>query len=369
MKQIQVHAQSRTAKGKAASGRLRRSGFFPAVLYSEGKPGRDIQLNEHDFVLLFRGHHAENLLMDLTVDSDKPVKALLKAMQHHPLNGRVLHADFYAISMDKKLELEIPVTLVGEARGVAQEGGILEHVLRSVMVECLPDDLPEELQLDVSDLGMGHTLKVKDTLKIRFTAATAEVCDTLITLEPLNAPDTVVIRNTAFAVKTNLLYDLVTALNVDVEFPVADRYSILVEDVFPWWTTGNKYAEARFWFKPWEERGTQKLRGWFVGAYGMSARYDFQYDTAINYQGKYWSAGVSGGYSAPIGRKKKLRLEISTAVGFMQIDYRHYQPTDDYLKLIRDPYNVGTVSYFGPTKLKVSLVIPINFSKKEVSND
>lgn len=225
--------------------------------------------------------------------------------------------------------------------------------------------------------GLRDTLKVKDTLKIRFTAATAEVCDTLITLEPLNAPDTVVIRNTAFAVKTNLLYDLVTALNVDVEFPVADRYSILVEDVFPWWTTGNKYAfemwemgaEARFWFKPWEERGTQKLRGWFVGAYGMSARYDFQYDTAINYQGKYWSAGVSGGYSAPIGRKKKLRLEISTAVGFMQIDYRHYQPTDDYLKLIRDPYNVGTVSYFGPTKLKVSLVIPINFSRKEVSND
>jgi large subunit ribosomal protein L25 len=162
MKQIQVHAQSRTAKGKAASGRLRRSGFFPAVLYSEGKPGRDIQLNEHDFVLLFRGHHAENLLMDLAVDSEKPVKALLKAMQHHPLNGRVLHADFYAISMDKKLELEIPVTLVGEAKGVAQEGGILEHVLRSVMVECLPDDLPEELQLDVSDLAMGHTLKVKD---------------------------------------------------------------------------------------------------------------------------------------------------------------------------------------------------------------
>lgn len=227
--------------------------------------------------------------------------------------------------------------------------------------------------------GLRDTLKVKDTLKISFiprTAATIAPVDTLIAADATESADTVVLRNTAFAVKTNMLYDLVTALNVEVEFPIADRYSIMVEDVFPWWTTGNKYAfemwemgaEARFWLRPWK-KGTQKLRGWFVGAYGMTARYDFQYDTAINYQGKYWSAGVSGGYSAPIGRKKKLRLEFSTAVGFMQIDYRHYQPTDDYLKLIRDPYNVGTVSYFGPTKLKVSLVIPINFSKKEVRND
>lgn len=162
MKQIQVYAKNRTAKGKAEAGRLRRAGFFPAVLYSEGRPGRDIQLNEHDFVLLFRGHHAENLILDLTVGEDKPVKALLKAMQHHPLTGRVLHADFYAISMNKKLTLEVPVTLSGEPIGVTQGGGVLEHVLRSVMLECLPGDLPEEIQLDVSGLALGHTLKVRD---------------------------------------------------------------------------------------------------------------------------------------------------------------------------------------------------------------
>ena len=71
----------------------------------------------------------------------------------------------------------------------------------------------------------------------------------------------------------------------------------------------------------------------------------------------------------PIGRKKNINLEFSVSAGYLQTDYRHYLPTDDYAKLIRDPYNVGTVSYFGPTKAKVSLIIPLNFGKKEVSHD
>lgn len=191
------------------------------------------------------------------------------------------------------------------------------------------------------------------------------------------ARDTSVTRNTAFTVKTNLLYDAVTALNVEVEIPIGSRFSLLAEDVFPWWHIGNKYAlqmvelgaETRFWFTPWEKKSTRKMRGWFVGAYGMSAKYDFQLDTSVDYQGEYWSAGLSGGYVMPIGKKKNMTLEFSIALGFLQTDYRHYLPTDDYLKLIRDPYNVGTVSYFGPTKAKVSLVIPINFGKKEVNND
>ena len=184
-------------------------------------------------------------------------------------------------------------------------------------------------------------------------------------------------RNTAVVVKTNLFYDLATVLNVEVEVPIAKRFSVMVEDVFPWWNIGNKYclqmwemgAEARFWFKPWEKKSTRKLRGWFVGAYGMSSKYDFQFDTSVNYQGEYWSAGVSGGYALSLGKKKKLSMEFSLAVGFLQTDYRHYLPTDDYLKLIRNPYNVGTVSYFGPTKLKVSLVVPINFGKKEAKHE
>jgi large subunit ribosomal protein L25 len=162
MKQVQIVAKTRTAKGKAESGRLRRTGFFPGVVYSAGKPGRDIQLNEHDFVLALRGHHGESLLVDLVVDGGAPEKALLKAMQHHPLNGRVLHADFYAISMDRKLTLSVPLELAGEPVGVTQGGGLLEHVLREIEIEALPGDLPEVVTLDVASLGLGHSVKVKD---------------------------------------------------------------------------------------------------------------------------------------------------------------------------------------------------------------
>lgn len=179
-------------------------------------------------------------------------------------------------------------------------------------------------------------------------------------------------KKTYLHLKTNLLYDAVTALNFEVEVPIAGRWSVMAEDVFPWWHIDNKYAfqmwemgiEGRFWFKPWDVNGTEKMRGWFIGAYGMSSKYDFQYDRSINYQGEYWSAGITAGYVMPIGKKKKMNLEFSLSAGYLQTDYRHYFPADDYSVLIRDPYNMGTVSYFGPTKAKVSLIIPINFGKK-----
>lgn len=183
---------------------------------------------------------------------------------------------------------------------------------------------------------------------------------------------------TIAAVKTNLLYDAVTALNFEVEVPIGRRWSVMAEDIFPWWETGNKYCfqmweiglEGRYWLKPWDVNGTEKLRGLFGGIYAMSSKYDFQYDKSVNYQGEYWSAGITAGYSKPIGRKKRVNLEMSLSLGYLDSPYRHYMPTDDYSKLIRDPYNVGKVKYFGPTKAKISLVVPINVPrKKEVSHE
>ena len=176
-------------------------------------------------------------------------------------------------------------------------------------------------------------------------------------------------KNMIVAAKTNLLYDAVTALNFEVEVPIADRFSIMAEDVFPWWETGNKYCfqlwemgvEARYWFKPWKTVGMEKLRGWFAGPYVMSAKYDFQFDKSINYQGEFWSAGVTAGFAMPIGKKQKANLEFSLSYGYMESPFRHYQPTDDYVKLIKDPANNGTFYniFKYPTKAKVSLVVPI----------
>ena len=186
--------------------------------------------------------------------------------------------------------------------------------------------------------------------------------------------------NTVAALKTNLLFDAVTALNFEVEVPIGKRFSVMVEDVFPWWETGNKYCfqlwemgvEGRFWFKPWKSIGTEKLRGLFVGPYVMSGKYDFQFDKSINYQGEFWSVGLTAGYSLPLGKKKWGNLEFSLSLGYLQSPYRHYLPTDDYVKLIHDPALDGTFYdiFLYPTKAKISLVVPLNFpTRKEVSHD
>lgn len=174
-------------------------------------------------------------------------------------------------------------------------------------------------------------------------------------------------RKTIVALKTNLLYDAVTALNAEIEVPIGKQFSIMVEDVFPWWNwgpNGNKYCfqmwemgvEPRWWFKRTDARDC--LSGHFLGVYGMASKYDFQWDTAACYQGEYWSAGLSYGYAMPIARW--LNLEFSLSVGFMQSDWRHYQPDSGYEHLYRDPLRTGRLSYFGPTKAKISLVIPIS---------
>ena len=180
-------------------------------------------------------------------------------------------------------------------------------------------------------------------------------------------------KQTIFALKTNLLFDLATALNVELEIPIGRRMSIMWEDVFPWWETGNKYCfqnwqmgpELRYWFTPWDVHGTDKLRGFFIGAYGMSAKGDLQNDRKFDYQYEYWSAGLTGGWSARLGRRNWGRLEFSLGLGYANVDYRHYLPMDDYSKLIRDPYDVGTASFWGPTKAKVSLVIPVNVTRNK----
>jgi len=119
-----------------------------------------IQLNAHDFDRTLRGHAGEHMLMDLEIAGDKPLKVLLKEVQHHPVSHKIIHADFNTISMTRKLRLELPIKLVGEPQGVSQQGGVLEHIMRNVEVECLPTDIVEQVDLDVSNLHIGESLLV-----------------------------------------------------------------------------------------------------------------------------------------------------------------------------------------------------------------
>ena len=175
MKDTKVLAKPRDLKGKAASGRLRRTGWFPAVVYGDGRPGVDIQVNEHDFVMMLRTHRSDNMILDLSVEGlDKPFKVMLKALQHHPLNGRIIHVDFYEVSMSRKIEIEISVRLSGTPVGVANEGGVLEHGLRVLKMSCLPGDVLEELVLDISGMHVNESLRVSD---VEIDASKFEVLD------------------------------------------------------------------------------------------------------------------------------------------------------------------------------------------------
>ena len=174
---------------------------------------------------------------------------------------------------------------------------------------------------------------------------------------------------TVLALKTNLLYDLATALNFEIEIPIGKRWSIMVEDVFPWWHGGNKWAfqmwemgiEGRYWFKRTDAR--EVLTGHFIAPYVMSAKYDFQWRRDVNYQGEYWSAGLTYGYAMPIG--KRFNLEFSASFGYLSTAYVHYNPSDGYGELVKDPYRQGRLGYVGPTKLKASLVMPLDMTTKK----
>lgn len=193
--------------------------------------------------------------------------------------------------------------------------------------------------------------------------------DTLPLPELLPLPSVEKRKSTILALKTNLLYDAVTALNAELEVPIGKRFSVMVEDVFPWWKAGpngNKYClqmwtmsvEPRWWF--YRKGMSDRLQGHFIAPYVMSGKYDLQWNTSICYRGYGWSAGLTYGYSMPLC--KWLNMEFSMSIGYLNASYQHYQPSADYEQLFKDPANAGRMTYVGPTKVKVSLVVPIRFN-------
>lgn len=151
-------ATSRDVKGTSSARRLRREGIVPAILIAGEEGSVSIQLNEHDFEMLLHHHVGENVILDLDVDGKGVKKVLLKEVQHHPVSGNILHADFLEISMTEKMVFRVRVELVGEPVGVEKEGGILDHLLREIEVECLPTDHVESLDVDVAALGIGDSI-------------------------------------------------------------------------------------------------------------------------------------------------------------------------------------------------------------------
>lgn len=159
---LKINAAPRAAQGTSNNRRLRRTGFFPGIVYGTGKPNQMVQVNEREFRKALHGHSGEHVLLDLDIAGKDVVKVLLQDVQHNSLSGGITHADFHEISMTEKIRVEIQVHLTGLPVGVSQGGGVLEHLLREVEIECLPGDLLEAINVDVSALNVGENLSVGD---------------------------------------------------------------------------------------------------------------------------------------------------------------------------------------------------------------
>lgn len=174
MESVKLSAASRAEAGSNQVNRLRQQGWLPCVVYDAKGRAQSLKINRHQFELLIRHHGSQNLILDLDMDQSHARKVLLKEIQRDRIRDCALHADFQEISMTRKLHVPVAVTLVGEPTGVTQQGGVLEHLLRTVEVECLPTDIVKAFSLDVSALNIGDSLFVRDlAIDPKFTLLTS----------------------------------------------------------------------------------------------------------------------------------------------------------------------------------------------------
>jgi large subunit ribosomal protein L25 len=159
MKSVPLTAYPRTVVRRAAIKKLREDGRVPAVIYGRQTKPQNLEIKQVEMENLIHHSTSEIILVDLAVQDDPRAKrlALVQEIQHHPLSGKVLHLDLHEVSENEKVTIMVPVEPVGEAVGV-KGGGILQHVLFKLKVQCLPKDLPECITVDVSHLEIGKAV-------------------------------------------------------------------------------------------------------------------------------------------------------------------------------------------------------------------
>jgi len=164
MKSVALNAAPRVETRRNKIAVLRASGRVPAVIYGRNLPSRNLSVDARELHTLLHHSASENILVDLAVQGDTLPKrlALIQEVQHHPLNGAVLHVDFHEVREDEKVTIAVPVETTGEAIGVKTGGGVLEHVLFRLKLRALPKDLPEQLILDVTSLEAGRAIHIGD---------------------------------------------------------------------------------------------------------------------------------------------------------------------------------------------------------------
>ncbi|MDX9867932.1 MAG: 50S ribosomal protein L25 [Kiritimatiellia bacterium] len=159
--EIRMKAELRTEQGSGAAGRLRRAGSVPAAVNRIEGGTTLVKVDAHAFKTMLRHHGREQMLVTLELDG-KDVPALMREVQYDVITGYPIHADFGEVSLTEKIRVALPLQLTGEPEGVKIGGGVLQQMLRTIDVECLPTDLVEHFDVDVSGMKLGQSLFVRD---------------------------------------------------------------------------------------------------------------------------------------------------------------------------------------------------------------
>jgi large subunit ribosomal protein L25 len=157
-----LKANPRDGTGKSSARKMRATGRVPAVVYGHGEETRMVSIDAHELELLFARVHWENTIIDLDIAGEKAaVRALIREVQAHPFRGQVLHVDFQQIHAGEKVTVEVPIRLIGAAPGV-KLGGVLMNTITDLEVRCSSDRIPEVIEIDVSNLGIGDSVHLRD---------------------------------------------------------------------------------------------------------------------------------------------------------------------------------------------------------------
>jgi large subunit ribosomal protein L25 len=162
---VELKANLREEKGKELNKKLRNSGLVPGVVYKKGEEALSLKVDSKNLSKVLHTDAGENVIIKLFIEGDKKKKeriVVIKELQKDPVKDTFVHLDLNEISLTETLKVKVPLIAKGEAAGVKQEGGVLQHIMWEVEVECLPTNIPDKIEVDITSLKIGETLSIKN---------------------------------------------------------------------------------------------------------------------------------------------------------------------------------------------------------------
>ncbi|MDH5684611.1 MAG: 50S ribosomal protein L25 [candidate division WOR-3 bacterium] len=177
--QYTIKAEARTTIGKSANRSLRRNGLVPAVIYGRGEEPQNLVINEKEFSRLLEKIKGHSPILDMEL-AGKPIKCVIKLIQRNPITLNLLHVDFQKVHAREKISVAVPIILKGSAQGI-KAGGILDHRLREIPIRAEVDKIPEHVEVDITELKLGHSIHVSD-LKLEGVEFTLPADTTIVSV-------------------------------------------------------------------------------------------------------------------------------------------------------------------------------------------